>query len=97
MSYVVLPAAEQELASALEFYRQRGGRALAEAFVAEFERLARLLVSNPHLGTLAAQGLRIHPLRRFPYSIVYRVTSERIEVLVVGHHHRRPRYWRGRA
>jgi hypothetical protein len=37
------------------------------------------------------------PFRRFPYSIVYRGVPEGLRILVVGHQHRRPSYWRGRS
>ena len=97
MSYSLHPEAEQELASASAFYKEQAGLALANAFLAEFERVAKMLVSNPDLGTPVANGLRIHPFRRFPYSVIYRSAPQGLLILVIGHQHRRPSYWRGRA
>ena len=97
MTYSLHPEAEEELASAAAFYKEHAGLVLANAFLAEFERVAKLLVQLPELGTPTASGLRIHPFRRFPYSVVYRATPEGPRILVVGHQHRRPNYWRGRA
>jgi len=36
-------------------------------------------------------------MRRFPYSIVYRVETEKVFVLAVAHLRRRPLYWRDRT
>lgn len=40
------PQAEKELEDAFVYYREQGGSKLAEAFVAEFERVALLLCAN---------------------------------------------------
>ena len=97
MSFSLHPAAEAEFQLAATGYGERAGRNIALAFLAEFERLAELLASNPGLGTPARDGLRIHPMRRFPYSLVYRGAALGIRILVVAHQHRQPEYWRGRA
>ena len=98
MSYSLHPEAEAELAAGAVFYKQQAGVALASAFVAEFTRVAGLLVGNPGLGTPAEGELRVYPLRRFPYSLVYRVVGIGVCILVVvGHQHRRPGYWRSRV
>ena len=97
MSYSLHPQAEQELADAAAFYEERAGAALARTFLSEFERVATLLMQNPNLGTPAEGPYRIYPLRRFPYSVVYRSANEGLRILVVGHQHRRPSYWRGRG
>ena len=96
MTYSLHPEAEAELASAAGFYKQRAGLSIALAFIDEFERVAKLLVSYPELGAPNAGGLRIHPFRRFPYAVVYRAAPDGIRILVVAHQHRRPVYWRGR-
>ena len=66
MSYSLHPEAETELAAAAAFYKQQAGVALASAFLAEFVRVADLLVGNPGLGTSTESKLRVYPLRRFP-------------------------------
>lgn len=42
------------------FYREQGGARLADAFLAEFERVATLFVSNPDFGTPSSGGLENH-------------------------------------
>jgi hypothetical protein len=35
-------------------------------------------------------------LRRFPFSILYIVEDDRVIVVAIMHHHRRPDYWHAR-
>jgi toxin ParE1/3/4 len=96
VTYSLHPEAAAELEDAFEFYRKQGGIGLARAFLAEFERVAVQLVANPGFGTPTNGDRRSFPLRRFPYSLIYRSTGTDIVILVVGHQHRRPGYWAGR-
>jgi plasmid stabilization system protein ParE len=96
VNYALHPSAEAELEDAFVFYRDEGGNAIAQAFLREVERVAELLVSHPGFGTPVGGMRRSYPLRRFSYSLIYRPTPEGILILVVGHQHRRPGYWRGR-
>lgn len=96
MTYSFHPEAEIELMEAFAFYREEGGVAIARVFLKEIGRVAELLVANPGFGTPAGGARRSYPLRRFPYSLIYRASADDIRILVVGHQHRRPGYWRGR-
>lgn len=96
MAYSLDPLAEKELEDAFIYYREQGGINLAQAFVTEFERVATLLCVNSGFGTPAGGARRSYPLRRFPYSLIYRSTPSGLRILVVGHQHRRPGYWRSR-
>lgn len=97
MSWSLSPAAEEELNQAAAYYREQASVALAGAFLDEFERAANLIVEHPGLGTLASRGRRLMPLRRFPFSLLYRVEVDEIRISAVAHHRRRPGYWRGRT
>ena len=97
MTYSLHPEAARELEQALAFYRDQGGIGVARAFLVEFERVGELLVLNPGFGTPTTGGRRSFPLRRFPYSLIYRSTGKVIRILVVGHQHRRPGYGSGRG
>ena len=92
MTYSLHPEAASELEEAFNFYREQGGLKLAQAFLNEFERVATLAASNPAFGTPSSGGRRSFPLRRFPYSLIYRSLSADIRILVVGHQHRKPGY-----
>lgn len=97
MDYSLDPLAEKELEGAFNYYRDQGGINLAKAFVTEFERVATLLCNNTGFGSPAGGERRSYPLRRFPYSLIYRSTTTGLRILVVGHQHRRPKYWRDRS
>lgn len=95
MAYSLDPQAEKELGDAFIYYREQGGINLAQAFITEFERVAILLCANTGFGTPVGGERRSYLLRRFPYSLIYRATPTGLRILVVGHQHRRPVFWRG--
>ena len=51
MTYSLHPGAEHDIAKALDFYSEQAGSVVAECFLEEFERIAKLLVEHPGLGT----------------------------------------------
>lgn len=93
MKLVIAPPALDELHDAAAFYKLKANIELGIAFVAEFERAANFVLTNPLLGTLFRGTRRRYNLRRFPYSIIYQCTAEELRILAVAHHRRRPGYW----
>jgi hypothetical protein len=71
VSHWIHPDAEAELGEAALYYAEHASRPIAEAFLAEFERVRDLLVENPNRGPRADDGLRVCHLDRFPYSVIY--------------------------
>lgn len=69
MTYTLHPGAEHDIANALDFYSERVGSMVAERFLEGFERVAKLLVEHPSLGTPTTRGRRTFPLKVFPYSV----------------------------
>ena len=96
MNYTLHPGAEHDIADALDFYREQAGPVVAERFLEEFERTAKLLISHPGLGTPTTGGRRAFPLKIFPYLIVYRHLESNIRILIVRHQHRKPSFAGGR-
>ena len=90
------PLADRELSEAGEFYEAQAD-GLGADFVAEVERLLEVLATYPYIGRPAPTDLRTIPVRRFPYSLIYRVLPDVLRILAVAHHRRRPRYWAGRS
>lgn len=72
MTYFLHAGAELDIANALDFYAMHAGVPVASRFLSEFERVAALLVENPHFGAPITKGRRVFPMRVFPYSLVYR-------------------------
>ena len=59
------------------------------------------ILAHPRLLPLLVQGqanreVRSCSLERFPYSVYYEILETEIVILAIGHHHRRPGYWRRR-
>ena len=96
VSYFLSQEAEEELAEAIAFYDEQASTSVANAFLSEFTRAARLIAENPGLGKPTSRGRRLFPLHRFPYSLVYRAEVEGVRIGAVAHHSRRPGYWRAR-
>ena len=90
------PQAQLELFEATQWYLADGGPAVAERFEWAVQRALRLLAFMPRLGSPSYPGVRTWPLKRFPYTLVYRVKGEMISVIAVAHQSREPGYWRGR-
>lgn len=90
------PEAQAEYEGALAWYQARRRQA-ADRFEAEVERVLGLVTSNPGLFPQYDDEHRFVMLRRFPYSVVYRVLADGIHVMAVAHSRRKPHYWQGRA
>ena len=98
MSYWIHPDAEAELGDAAVYYLEHASLAVAEAFLAEFERVRDLLVENPFRGPHGEFGLRVYHLDRFPYTVVYEPSPEAgPQIFAVAHQHREPGYWAARV
>jgi toxin ParE1/3/4 len=89
------PAARTELRAAASFYESRLS-GLGAAFVAEIERISAFVASRPTAGAPLGQQLRRISVRRFPFTIIYRLSSSGVDILAVAHQRRRPGYWRDR-
>jgi toxin ParE1/3/4 len=59
-------------------------------------RALNLLQFMPKIGRPAYPGVRTWALKRFPYTLAYRVYGQLITVLAVAHQSREPGYWEGR-
>ena len=97
MIYSLHPEAATDLREAAEYYRERAGIAMAQTFLGDFEHAMALLLEHPLLGPQWLHGKRRWVMRHFPFSIVYAVAKQEIQVLAVAHQSRRPGYWRKRA
>ena len=92
MSFELHPAAETDLEKASDYYIKKAGRLIASRFLEEFYRAAVYLAANPEIVSQAENGQRTYPLHVFPYSVVYVIAGEKVRILVVRHHRRRPSF-----
>ena len=84
------PAAQNDIEEAAGFYERTGSPALAARFVAEFKRVSQLLLEFPGIGSPRSRGRQGFSMSIFPYTVIYRSSTEGIIVLVVKHDSRRP-------
>ena len=81
--------------AAIWYESQRSG--LGAEFVLEIERALQTACENPQrFPEVLVDVRRIH-VRRFPYSLFFRVRGERLIVLSVFHARRDPAIWRERT
>lgn len=90
------PIADQELTEAGRFYEGRA-EGLGSRFLDAAERAVQLLEVHPELGRPLSKSIRGLPVPQFPYTVVYRIESDRLFVVAVAHFRRRPKYWTGRV
>lgn len=88
--------AEAEYEAAMAWYLARSDQAAA-GFEEAIERALESLAANPHLHPLYDDRHRFCVLRRYPYSIIYRVDSDQVRIVAVAHSRRLPGYWSGRT
>jgi len=90
------PAASEEIVETTAYYEGEVP-GLGDRFIAEVERIVEVLCDQPNIGQSVGEELRRIILARFPYSLIYSIESERIWVIAVAHHRRRPGYWQERT
>lgn len=96
MKYSLHPEAQHDLREAAQFYRERAGSALSQSLFTEFERAITMLLENPRAGAIWSRDKRRYVMKRFPYSLIYKLSGEEIGILAIAHQSRVPGYWRGR-
>jgi plasmid stabilization system protein ParE len=84
-----------EIEESRAWYRQRSHSAEA-AFLLEVDRAIHLVGDAPHRWPPYLRGTRRYVFTTFPYSLVYLVDDEVVNVVAVAHDKRRPGYWRNR-
>ena len=91
-----LPAAEADYHAALAWYRALTPQAAAGFDAAVADGVQRI-GDRPELYGLVDNRHRKCLLRRYSYSLVYRIELTEVLVVAVAHSRRSSSYWRGRA
>jgi len=90
------PLARRELFEDSDFY-EREVAGLGDAFLTQVEKAVDQIRRYPHSGPTILGATRRCRVSRFPYNLVYRIDPERIYILALAHHKRRPYYWARRT
>ena len=90
-----LEEALEEAEAAARWYAERSVSAAA-GFSDEIDAAESAIVAFPDAWPPFDHGTRRYLLRRYPFSVIYRIESRRILIVAVAHGHRRPGYWKSR-
>lgn len=91
----IASAAEDEFADALMWYSERNLSAATE-FDNEVDRAIQLISTAPDPYPAFDERHRYYLLRRFPFTVIYRIEAATIVVVAIAHTSRTPGYWRTR-
>jgi plasmid stabilization system protein ParE len=92
---VLTPGAQTEFDQAADWYEQHAG--LGMAFTNAIRDTLNRIAAIPQMHQIVYQDIRRGFVRRFPYSLFYRVDPDRVTVIGVFHNRRDPAIWQGRA
>lgn len=87
--------ADAEVNEAARYYEERA-LGLGLSFLDDVEEAIEQVLANPEACQRSSEEVRRKLLRRFPYSLLYVVESDRIRIIAVAHQRRRIEYWRHR-
>src|SRR5438874_2163255 len=90
------PEAQAEYDAAIAWYQSRSAQA-ATRLESEMERVLGLIGASPAMFANYDADHHYASLKRFPYSVVYRVDGENVYVIAAAHASRSPGYWQGRT
>ena len=87
-----LASARRELLAQVLYYNE-SGIGLGERFANAIEQALAIAAQFPLAGSPGPAATREVTVRGFPFSVFYLPETERIVVVAVAHHARRPGYW----
>jgi plasmid stabilization system protein ParE len=93
---VFRPEARTELLDAQTWYEDRVP-GLGRQFSLAVDAAVSAILRYPEAGPVVHESYRQCVLRRFPYSLVYRLDGPDVVVMAVHHQRRDPERWRGRT
>ena len=84
------PLARSDISRIMDHYEDAGGAEIADEFYSELWSFLRKVVNSPGGYAIRERDIRRVNLDRFPFHFLYRIIGERIRILAVRHHRRRP-------
>jgi toxin ParE1/3/4 len=90
------PEAAEEAQASVDWYRARSAEAAA-GFVAELDYAIEQVAELPETWSSYIANTRRFVFRVYPFSVVYRITEDSVEIVAVAHAKRKPGYWASRV
>ncbi len=91
----LLPPAEQEMFDAARYYELQAP-GLGQDFLDKVELALQDLVVSSERWPIVQDDIRRRLIRRFPYSLLYKIDQDAVVILAVMHQRRHPSYWLSR-
>ena len=87
--------ADQEVEEHRAWYRERNESAEA-GFLGEVDHAIEQVIAAPHQWPRFLSGTRRYVFPKYPFSLIYIVENDTINVVAIAHESRKPGYWRKR-
>jgi plasmid stabilization system protein ParE len=84
------PLARSDISRIMDYYKEAGGPEIADEFYSELWLFLRKAVSSPEVYAIRERDIRRVNLEKFPFHFLFRIVNDRVRILVVRHHRRRP-------
>ena len=85
-----------DISRIMDYYENVAGPELADEFYTDLQFYFQKAADSPESYSIRERDLRRVNLTRFPYHFLFRIVEDRVRVLVVRHHKRRPSLGLGR-
>lgn len=95
MTFEFHPEARIEYFEAITYYEERQP-GLGVRFTLEIESTIQRILDGPRQWREVEADVRRCLTHTFPYGLLYSIDEDRVFVLAVMHHSRKPGYWRNR-
>jgi len=82
--------AHSDISRIVDYYKRAGGTDLADDFYSELRSFFDKAANSPEGYAIKERDIRRVNLERFPFHFLYRIVDDRVRILVVRHHRRRP-------
>lgn len=79
-----------DISRIMDYYEGVAGGQLADEFYGELQAFFQKAADSPEACDIREHDLRRVNLERFPYHFLFRIVRDRVRILVVRHHRRRP-------
>jgi plasmid stabilization system protein ParE len=93
---IIRSCAEKDIADAINWYEEKV-KGLGENFLISLDEVFQSILRNPEAFPKVYKEFRRALMSKYPYSIFYIITRNKIIVIAVFHEKRNPEIWKNRA
>ena len=79
-----------DISQIMDYYEDVAGVQLADEFYADLRSSFEKASESPEVYSVRERDIRRVNLERFPFHFLFRIADEKVRILVVRHHRRRP-------